>query len=66
MSDAKLRFNEYFKKPLPGMFSTIVQELLVQQHLFRWNKQYQYNEVRSAPVCASLAALAGGPHRVLR
>ena len=34
-----------FKKPLPGLYSTVVQELLVQQHLFRWNKQYQYSPV---------------------
>ena len=28
-----------------------VQELLVQQHLFRWNRQYQYNEVRLVDNC---------------
>ena len=58
VSDAKLRFNEFFKKPLPGMYSTIVQELLVQQHLFRWNKQYQYNEVRA--LCCGAWGEAGG------
>ena len=46
MADAKLRFTEAFKKPLPALYSTVVQELLVQQHLFRWNKGYKYTEVR--------------------
>lgn len=45
VSDAKMRFMQSFKRPLPGLYSTIVQELLVQQHLFRWNKGYQYSEV---------------------
>jgi hypothetical protein len=47
VADAKLRFTEAFKKPLPALYSTVVQELLVQQHLFRWNKGYKYTEVRS-------------------
>lgn len=77
VADAKLKFTTAFKKPLPAIYSTVVQvrwclrgrackrlpavegstllalccppaqELLVQQHLFRWNAQYQYNEVRT-------------------
>ena len=50
MADAKLRFTEAFKKPLPALYSTVVQELLVQQHLFRWNKGYKYTEVRSKQI----------------
>jgi hypothetical protein len=45
VADAKLAFTTAFKKPLPSIYSTVVQELLVQQHLFRWNARYQYNEV---------------------
>lgn len=45
MADAKQRFTEAFKRPLPAIYSTVVQELLVQQHLFRWNATYQYSEV---------------------
>lgn len=45
VADAKAKFVDAFKKPLPAIYSTIVQELLVQQHLFRWNRQYQYSEV---------------------
>ncbi len=48
MADAKAKFTAAFKKPLPAIYSTIVQELLVQQHLFRWNRQYKYSEVGAA------------------
>jgi hypothetical protein len=71
VADAKLKFTSSFKKPLPAIYSTVVQELLVQQHLYRWNKRYQYNEVpspaaRPSPAelplaCASPPALASQP-----
>lgn len=48
VADAKAKFTAAFKKPLPAIYSTIVQELLVQQHLFRWNRQYKYSEVGAA------------------
>lgn len=32
---------------MPSIYNTVIQELLVQQHLIRYNKKYQYDEVRS-------------------
>mgnify|MGYP001808014043 CR=1 FL=1 len=34
-------------RPFLRARSTVVQELLVQQHFIRWDKAYQYNEVRA-------------------
>lgn len=45
MSDTKQAFYENFKKPVPPVYNTVIQELLVQQHLLRWNSTYQYDEV---------------------
>jgi photosystem II biogenesis protein Psp29 len=45
VADTKAKFFESFRKPLPGLYSGVIGELLVQQHLFRWNKSYSYNEV---------------------
>ncbi|KAL4513587.1 hypothetical protein Ndes2526A_g07543 [Nannochloris sp. 'desiccata'] len=41
---------------------TVIQELLVQQHLFRWNKNYKYSEVTALGVCSIFdQVLAGLP-----
>ena len=45
VADAKAAFLSKFSRPLPTIYSTVVLELLVQQHLFRWTKRYQYSEV---------------------
>eukprot|EP00891_Asterochloris_glomerata_P003171 jgi/Astpho2/3171/Aster-05704 len=45
VSDTKAAFYENFKKPIPPIYNTVIQELLVQQHLMRWNKNYQFDEV---------------------
>ncbi|DBB11023.1 hypothetical protein WJX82_007134 [Trebouxia sp. C0006] len=45
VSDTKQAFYENFKKPIPAIYNTVLQELLVQQHLLRWNHTYQYDEV---------------------
>jgi photosystem II biogenesis protein Psp29 len=50
VSDTKAAFTRAFSRPLPGIYSTVLQELLVQQHLFRFNKTYQYNEVAALGV----------------
>ena len=46
MADTKRRFYEAFRKPVPGFYNNIIQELLVQQHLMRYNRKYRYDEVR--------------------
>lgn len=62
VSDAKMRFMQAFKRPLPGLYSTIVQELLVQQHLFRWTKSYAYSEVTALGIVSIFdQVLAGLP-----
>ena len=45
MSHTKAKFYEGYKKPMPAVYNTVIQELLVQQHLIRFNKKYQYDEV---------------------
>ncbi|KAK9823138.1 hypothetical protein WJX72_000536 [[Myrmecia] bisecta] len=45
VADTKQKFLQAYRKPVPGVYTTIVQELLVQQHLMRYNKSYQYDEV---------------------
>lgn len=52
VADTKKTFQESFDKPLPTIYSTVVLELLVQQHLFRWNKAYQYSEVTALGICS--------------
>ena len=49
VADTKRKFTELYKRPLPGLYSTVLQEFLVQSHLFRYTKSYEYNEVRAAP-----------------
>lgn len=62
VADAKQSFVTAFPKPLPAIYSTVIQELLVQQHLFRWNKNYKYSEVTALGVCSIFdQVLAGLP-----
>lgn len=60
VSDTKNRFTEAFKRPLPSLYSGIMQELLVQQHLFRWNKDYKYSEVTALGMCSIFEQVLGG------
>lgn len=46
VADTKKKFLDAYCKPIPGIYSTVVNELLVQQHLIRYNRKYQYNPVR--------------------
>ena len=59
MSITKRKFLEAYPKPVPGIYDAVLQELLVQQHLIRYNKKYQYNPVRPQlpPSHAMMAAL---------
>jgi hypothetical protein len=45
VSATKEKFFTGYKKPMSAVYTTVVQELLVQQHLIRYNKNYQYDEV---------------------
>lgn len=46
MSETKRKFRESYPKPISGIYDAVVQELLVQQHLIRYNRKYKYNPVR--------------------
>lgn len=45
MSETKLHFLKTYKKPIPSIYNSVLQELLVQQHLMRYKKNYQYDPV---------------------
>lgn len=47
MSETKARFLAEYDRPVPAMYETVLQELLVQQHFLRYNKKYQYDEARA-------------------
>ncbi|KAF8409376.1 hypothetical protein HHK36_005451 [Tetracentron sinense] len=45
VSDTKLNFLKAYKRPIPSIYNTVLQELIVQQHLMRYKKTYQYDAV---------------------
>ncbi|KAK9861212.1 hypothetical protein WJX84_009589 [Apatococcus fuscideae] len=45
ISDTKQKFYQQFKTPINPIYNTVIQELLVQQHLMRWNINYKYDAI---------------------
>ncbi|CAA6672022.1 unnamed protein product [Spirodela intermedia] len=45
VSDTKMNFLKAYKRPIPSVYNTVLQELLVQQHLMRYKRTYQYDAV---------------------
>ncbi|KAJ6796629.1 protein THYLAKOID FORMATION1, chloroplastic [Iris pallida] len=45
VSETKLNFLKLYKRPIPSIYSNVLQELLVQQHLMRYKKTYQYDAI---------------------
>ncbi|PWZ39833.1 Protein THYLAKOID FORMATION1, chloroplastic [Zea mays] len=45
VGETKLNFLKSYKRPIPSIYSTVLQELLVQQHLMRYKRTYQYDAV---------------------
>uniref|UniRef100_A0A1D1XCS7 Protein THYLAKOID FORMATION1, chloroplastic n=1 Tax=Anthurium amnicola TaxID=1678845 RepID=A0A1D1XCS7_9ARAE len=45
VSETKLSFLRSYKRPIPSIYNTVLQELLVQQHLMRYKRTYQYDPV---------------------
>ncbi|XP_072951062.1 protein THYLAKOID FORMATION1, chloroplastic [Typha angustifolia] len=45
VSETKLSFLKSYKRPIPSIYSSVLQELLVQQHLMRYKRTYQYDPV---------------------
>jgi len=52
VSDTKEKFIKAYARPIPAMFNTILQELLVSQHLNRYNKKYAYSPVMAVGFCS--------------
>lgn len=45
VSETKSNFLRAYKRPIPSVYGTVLQELIVQQHLMRYKKSYQYDAV---------------------
>jgi photosystem II biogenesis protein Psp29 len=45
VADTKNAFIKSYRKPIPSIYSNVIQELLVQQHLMRYNATYVYDPV---------------------
>ncbi|RDX96049.1 Protein THYLAKOID FORMATION1, chloroplastic [Mucuna pruriens] len=45
VSETKLNFLKAYKRPIPSIYNTVLQELIVQQHLMRYKRSYRYDPV---------------------
>ncbi|CAI5470946.1 unnamed protein product [Closterium sp. Yama58-4] len=45
VADTKAAFLKAYPKPIPSIYNTVIQEILVQQHLTRYNRTYKYDPV---------------------
>ncbi|XP_027341989.1 protein THYLAKOID FORMATION1, chloroplastic-like isoform X2 [Abrus precatorius] len=45
VSESKLNFLKAYKRPIPSIYNTTLQELMVQQHLMRYKRSYRYDPV---------------------
>ncbi|KAL8267283.1 hypothetical protein R6Q59_004627 [Mikania micrantha] len=45
VSETKLKFLNAYKRPIPSIYNTVLQELIVQQHLMKYKKTYRYDAV---------------------
>ncbi|KAM7270343.1 hypothetical protein ACFE04_029557 [Oxalis oulophora] len=45
VSETKLNFLKAYKRPIPSIYNTVLQELLVQHHLMKYKKTYSYDAV---------------------
>ncbi|KAK4484874.1 hypothetical protein RD792_007474 [Penstemon davidsonii] len=45
LSETKSNFLKSYKRPIPSIYNTVLQELIVQQHLMRYKKSYRYDAV---------------------
>ena len=51
MATTKAKFYESYRRPMNAIYNTVIQELLVQQHIIRYNRKYQYDEVGISSLC---------------
>ncbi|KAF5481187.1 hypothetical protein F2P56_001857 [Juglans regia] len=45
VSETKLNFLKKYNRPIPTVYNNVLQELIVQQHLMRYKRTYQYDPV---------------------
>lgn len=45
VSETKLNFLKAYKRPIPSIYNTVLQELLVQHHLMKYKRTYRYDAV---------------------
>jgi hypothetical protein len=45
VAETKMNFLKSYKRPIPSIYTTVLQELLVQQHLMRYKSTYRYDPV---------------------
>ncbi|KAG9452786.1 hypothetical protein H6P81_005690 [Aristolochia fimbriata] len=45
VSETKANFLKAYKRPIPSIYNTVLLELMVQQHLMRYKRTYQYDPV---------------------
>ncbi|KAJ4847879.1 Protein THYLAKOID FORMATION 1, chloroplastic [Turnera subulata] len=45
VAETKFNFLKAYKKPIPSIYNTVLQELIVQQHLMRYKRTYSYDAV---------------------
>lgn len=45
VSETKMNFLKNYKRPIPSIYNTLLQELMVQQHLMRYKRTYRYDAV---------------------
>ncbi|KAH6785566.1 hypothetical protein C2S51_038021 [Perilla frutescens var. frutescens] len=45
VAETKSNFLKAYKRPIPSIYNTVLQELIVQQHLMRYKKSYKYDPV---------------------
>lgn len=60
VADTKRKFLEGFPRPIPSIYNSVIQELLVQQHLVRFTKSYKYDPVFALGFCTVYDQLMDG------
>ncbi|TQD78403.1 hypothetical protein C1H46_036038 [Malus baccata] len=45
VADTKLNFLKAYKRPIPSVYNSVLQELIVQQHLMKYKRTYRYDPV---------------------
>ncbi|XP_024021014.1 protein THYLAKOID FORMATION1, chloroplastic isoform X3 [Morus notabilis] len=45
VADTKLNFLKAYKRPIPSVYNTVLQELLVQHHLMKYKRTFRYDPV---------------------